>query len=195
MPFESDNAWPTGLLAIFEHARAMKTTFERRYYGPYDKLLNYCFGDSFQFYIAPQNSTRDDSRDAAIDFIVSFIVFHRSRKPVLMVEIKDDSWAQKAELRYRADKQMRERYALMLDECPLPRLWGLSLLGTSMRVYCGDTTSFEVDPPAIPRPEPATRVLFPTFLAGQWDLDILSQDGFAEVKEVVVDILSHANPA
>ena len=64
-----------------------------------------------------------------------------------------------------------------------------------MRVYCGDTTSFEVDPPVIPRPEPATRVLFPTFLAGQWDLDILSQDGFAEVKEVVVDILSHANPA
>lgn len=97
-------------------------------------------------------------------------MYDTNDKPVLLVEVKDDSWAQKAELRYRADKQMRERYALMLDECPLPRLWGLSLMGTSMRVYCGesgDTQSFDMTPPAIPRPEPSTRVLSPSFLAGE----------------------------
>ncbi|KAI8989015.1 hypothetical protein BD414DRAFT_322776 [Trametes punicea] len=146
MPFESDNAWPTGLVMIFDHARARYATFESHYYGPYDKLLNYCFGTSFQFY---------DKND----------------KSVLIVDVKDDSWAQKAELRYRADKQMRDWYALMLDECPIPRLWGLSLLGTFMGVYCGDTASYDVDPPAIPRPEPVTRVLYPN-LAGEWDLDI-----------------------
>lgn len=189
MPFQSDNTWPAGLITIFNHARAKRTTFENRYYGPYDKLLNYCFGESFTFYVAPQNPPRDDSRDA-IDFVVFMVVFDRNDKPVLIVEVKDDSWVKKAELRYRADDQMRSRYALMLEECPLPRLWGLSLLGTSARVYCGDTTSLDVQPPAIVRPH-ESRVLPATFLAGEWAIDILTKDGFAKMKEILTDILDH----
>ena len=108
MPFQTDDTWPAGLLTIFNHARAKRTSSENRYYGPYDKLLNYCFGDSFTFYLAPQNPPRDDS------------------------------WAVKAELRYRTDVQMCDKYAVMLDDCPFPRLWSLSLLGTFARVYCDD---------------------------------------------------------
>jgi hypothetical protein len=158
-----------------------------RYYGPYDKFLNYCFGESFTFYIAPQNPLRDDSRDS----VVFLVVFDSKDRPVLLVEVKDDSWAEKAKLRYCADDQIRSRYALMLDDCPLPRLWGLSLLGTSARVYCGDKATYEVQPPAIVRPG-HSRVLLPTFLAGEWDMDILTEGGFAKTKEIVTDILAHA---
>ena len=105
MPFQSDHVWPAGLLTIFNHARAKRTTFENRYYGPYDKLLNYCFGESFTFYVAPQN--RDDSRDT----VVFLVVFDNNDRPVMIVQVKDDSWAEKSELRYRADDQMRGRYA------------------------------------------------------------------------------------
>ena len=189
MPFQSDNTWPAGLITIFNHARAKRTTFENRYYGPYDKLLNYCFGESFNLYVAPQNPPRDDSSDA-IGFVVFLVVFDSNDKPVLIVEGKDDSWVERAELRYRADDQMRTRYALMLETCPFPRLWGLSLLGTSVRVYCGDTTSFELQPPAIVRPQ-ELRILPTTFLAGEWDIDILSQEGFAKMKEIVVDIMGN----
>jgi hypothetical protein len=191
MTFQTDEIWPTGLLTIFNHARAKRTTFENRYYGPYDKLLNYCFGESFAFYVAPQNPPRDDSRDT-VDFIVFLIVFDKDDKPVLIVEVKDDGWKEKAELRYRADEYMRGRYALMLDDCPLPRLWGISLLGTSARVYCGDTATYQVQPPPIVRPDPS-RVLLPTFLAGEWDMDIMTQEGFEKMKEIVTDILAHAS--
>lgn len=85
---------------------------------------------------------------------------------------------------------MRGRYALILDDCPLPRLWGLSLLGTSARVYCGDKATYEVQPPAIVRPD-HSRVLSPTFLAGKWDMDILTEGGFAKMKEIVTDTLAH----
>jgi hypothetical protein len=119
MPFQSDNTWPTGLQTIFNHGRAKRTTFEDRYYGPYDKLLNYCFGGSFTFYIAPQNPPRDDSRDV-FDPTVFLVVFDSNDKPVLIVEAKDDSWIEKAELRYRADDQMRSRYALMLTNVLSP---------------------------------------------------------------------------
>jgi len=153
-PFQSDNAWPAGLITIFNHARAKRIGFENRYYGPYDKLLNYCFGESFTFYVAPQNPPRDDRHDV-VDFVVFLVVFDSNDKPVLIVEVKDDSWA---ELRYRADEQMRNRFASMLDECPLPRPWGPSLLGTSARVYYGDTTSLDVHPPTMKRPH-ESRVL------------------------------------
>ena len=44
---------------------------------------------------------------------------------------------------------------------------------------------------AIPRPEPLSRVLSPSFLAGEWVLDLISQDGFEKMKEIVADILTH----
>jgi hypothetical protein len=187
MPFQSDNTWPAGLITIFNHARARHTTFKSRYYGPYDKLLNYCFGESFNFYVAPHSPP---SSSDAIDSVVFLVVFDSNDKPVLIVEVKDDSWIERAELRYRADDQMRNRYALMLETCPFPRLWGLSLLGTSVRVYCGDTTSFKLQPPAIERPH-ELRILPTTFLAGEWDIGILSQEGFAKMKEIVTDIMGN----
>ena len=167
MPLDQENAWPAGLRTIFEHARSKRAPFENRYYGPYDKLLNYCFGETFNFYVAPQNPPRDDRSDAA-DFFVSFVVCDKDGHPVLFVEVKDDAWVRKAELRYRADKQMGDRYALLLDECPLPRLWALSILGTSMRIYSGDTASYDVSPPAIPRPEPSTRIPTSSLESGIW---------------------------
>jgi len=143
MPFQTDNSWPAGLRIIFERACARRDiTFENRYNGPYDKLLNYCFGNGFTFYISPQNPPVVDSHHT-----VNLAIFPvKFDKPVFILKVNDDSWAQKAELRYRADKQMRDHYALVLDECPSPRLWGLSVLGTSMRVYCGSKTTRDVTP-------------------------------------------------
>lgn len=86
-------------------------------------------------------------------------MFNSDGKPVLIVEVKDDSWAQKAELRYRADKQMRDRYGLMLDDCPTPRLWGLSVLGSG-------------NPSGYPSPKAFVARPLPIVLDGEWDLDL-----------------------
>jgi hypothetical protein len=83
--------------------------------------------------------------------------------------VKDDTWAQKAAFRFRADHQMRSRYGFMLSECPLPRLWGISVLGTSMQTYCGDKEAFSVDPKATPHPRASSRVLPPAYLDGEWE--------------------------
>ena len=52
------------------------------------------------------------------------------RCPVLIAEIKGD----RANLCFNADDQMRQHCDAMLAEFP-PRLRGLNLLGTSLRVY------------------------------------------------------------
>lgn len=67
-----------------------------------------------------------------VNFIVFLVVLDSNNKPVLIIEIKDEGWAQKAELLLFADNQMPDRYGLMLDACPTPRLWGLSVLSTSV---------------------------------------------------------------
>ena len=69
MSFMTDTAWPDGLVALFNIRRQQQGSFQNRYYGPYDKLLNYCFGNSFSYHVAPQSPTRDDSRET-VDFIV-----------------------------------------------------------------------------------------------------------------------------
>jgi hypothetical protein len=55
------------------------------------------------FYIAPQNPLSVDNCDA-VGFVVVLVVFDANEKPVLFVKVKDDKWAEKAELRYGADR-------------------------------------------------------------------------------------------
>ncbi|KAK7022877.1 hypothetical protein VNI00_016864 [Paramarasmius palmivorus] len=190
MPFSTDTSWPDGLLTIFDVCRQELQLLENRYCGPYNKLLTYCFGpDSFDFFVAPQTLSMEFfPRDAVSDSIVFLVVFDAHRRPVLIAEIKDDGWINKADLRFKADNQMRQRYDSMLGDCPLPRLWGLSLLGTSLRVYCGDVVTGNIDPVFKERPT-RDRVLPSDFLKGAWNIDILSQEGFAKMKEIVEDII------
>ena len=67
----------------------------------------------------------------------------------------------------------------MLFDYPIPRLYGLSLLGTSLRVYCGETDAYYVTPPIVGRPN-VDDLLPRDYLEGQWDIDILSQEGIQQ---------------
>ena len=189
MPFSTDTAWPQGLRSIFDICRQQREPLGNRYFGPYDKLLNYCFGDCFEYFVAPQSPPSDLTLRDTVGFFL--VVFDANRHPVLIAEIKDDSWVHKADLRYSADDRIRRRYDAMLGDCPLPRLWGLSLLGTSLRVYSGIVATETIEPDFVPRPSPS-RVLPRHFLEGAWDIDILSPEGFNKLKEIITDVLAAA---
>ncbi|KAG5646579.1 hypothetical protein DXG03_002882 [Asterophora parasitica] len=184
MSFDTDIAWPADLITIFNVSRAVRGSLEDRYYGPYDKMLNYCFGEGFDFFVAPQ-ATPD-----APDFIVYLIVLDKNRLPVLVIEVMDDSHVNSAPTRDRADTYMRAHFDELLYACPLPALHGLSLLGTGTRVYTGNTATMELNPPSVARP--AGRIANTSFLANEWDLDILSDDGFCKMKEIVSFIKHHS---
>ena len=78
-----------------------------------------------------------------------------------------------------------------LANCPLPSLWGLSLLGRSLRVYCGTVATETIEPDFMPRPSPS-RILPRRFLEGARDIDILSPEGFNKMKEIITDVLAVA---
>ena len=65
--------------------------------------------------------------------VIYYIVFDANYHPMLILDIEDDSWVDEADLCFKADNHIRQGLKSMSASCPLPRLWGLSLLGTSLR--------------------------------------------------------------
>ncbi|KAF8902279.1 hypothetical protein CPB84DRAFT_1776380 [Gymnopilus junonius] len=186
MPFSTDISWPAGLLSMFQLRSGELAPIQGRYNGPYNKILNYCF-DTFDFFIAPEfprNQTASSFHVNSLDPEISFIVFNAQYLPVLFVQIKPDGWASRPDLRLKADKEMREQYDSLTSTCPVPHLHGLSLLGTSLRVYCGDCFTREIEPTFEGRPSYYHALPF-DFLEGAWNLNILSQEGFIKMKEIV----------
>jgi hypothetical protein len=78
---------------------------------------------------------------------------------------------------------MRARYDDLLYNCPLPKLYGLSVMGTNMRLYTGDAQKMTLDPPRVPTSP--NHVLDRTYLENAWNVDILSAEGFAKMKQII----------
>ncbi|KAJ7222070.1 hypothetical protein B0H12DRAFT_1151308 [Mycena haematopus] len=184
MPFATDTTWPLALQDIFAVFRATNGPLENRYYGAYDKLLNYCFPD-FDFVVSPQAPSKDNDRDT-VDSIVYLVVRDKKQRPLFLLEVKDDSHRDLPSLRQAADIQMRDRYNSLIYSCPIPTLYGLSAMGTNIRVYAGDVLNEDVRPALVPTSP--TRIVGRDYLKKEWDLDLLSDEGFTKMKEIVTYI-------
>ena len=179
MPFPTDTNWLQGLLSIFNVCRSQAPTIpsEARYYGSYDKLLNYTMTEgSFAFFLAPL-ALLDETSEILI-YDVSLVVYNQDQKPVLFPKIKGDRGAIHA--------CTRQRYEEILYDCPIPHLYGLCLFGTSLRVYCGDKDTDKITPDFVGHD--SRKCLPYDFLEGEWDLDILSLEGLKKMQEIVAYI-------
>ena len=187
MSIQQDKSWPQHIIALFDYARRKTPAVANRFYGAYNGLLSYCFKLS-EFAIAPQLTPKDDNGVPIGELVVYIIVYDTTTfHPVLLVEVKDDHWAESAETRLRADQSMRQHLDEMLAECDRPRLWGLSLLGTAMRVYRADKATHDVRPPFSAHRDRG-QAPPPDYLEGEWNLDIMTQDGFDKMREIVDEI-------
>jgi hypothetical protein len=104
MPFATDTTWPEGLLEIFEWRENNRPPL----LAPYDTLLNYCFGDSFDSLVSRQD---ESVRRNHIDYAFVLVICDVQHRPVLLIDVKDDSWAVNPDLRVQADQQVRDWYS------------------------------------------------------------------------------------
>lgn len=175
MPIATDTHWPERLLNMFS-SRPSSRFPVNLHFGRYNALLGYCFfNEQYDYYIAPKTPSLPGG--------AAFVVIDHDFQPVFFVDIRDGVDADSAVKRLAADKQMRAGYDLLLADCPLPRLWGLSLLGTSMRVYYGDKDIGVVNPPF--QTDRSYESVLPSDFIDDWKLNILSAEGFAQVKKIV----------
>jgi hypothetical protein len=148
--------------------------------------LNYAIvEDDFNFFVTPQATYDEGSTDGYIPgpFGTFLVVKTKEHKPILFVEIKPDEWADNAYCRRNADTRMRRRFNQIQYQCPIPHLYGLNLLGTTLRIYCADKAAHTITPQFVR--DPGRDVTPSDFLQGQWNLDILSPDGLTKMQEIV----------
>lgn len=82
-----------------------------------------------------------------------------------------------------------------LLDCPIPHLYGLSLLRASLRVNPGDKVTGEVTPHFVDHPD-MNRILPSDFLGGAVELDILFPDRLKKMQEIApcikaANVVSH----
>jgi len=181
----ADTEWPDYISLHFQGVGGAGTV-ESRYYGPYNTLLSYIMGRPDKYQVAPQTSMVRVGRDA-VDFVLWYIVTDSADKVVMVVEVKDGASANSPERRLSADVQMRYRFNTLVGRPATERVYGISALGTGIRTYMLDRPTRLITPGAVRRPD-EDHVLPGDFLAGWWDMDVLSQVAFDRLRLVMEDI-------
>jgi len=190
MSFISDQTWPSELKVLFEtfrHHTPIGICGETRYHGPSNSLLNYCFDNPrFHFVVVPRHPSANSPRDSVAFIRLYLAVYDQNNRPVFFADVRDDVWLGSPAARSRADGQVRERYGDLLTDCPIPVLHGVSIIGTKARFYTAESKDRVILPRRVPR-DPA-KALSAEYLTGEWEMDILSQEGFDRMKEIVTYI-------
>ena len=106
--------------------------------------------------------------------------------PVFFTKIKTYIALDKFSLRTEADDQIRKRFVEFADSIPIPKLVGLSAMGTRFSIY-ESTMENKLLPVRI---IPDDRSLIDTAPKARWNYDILDPAGevVEEVKAMLVDL-------
>lgn len=155
-----------------------------RFYGPYNMLLNYLFPMEGSYMVSPQSNFPGQSKST--NSTMTFIVTHNGH-PVLFVEVRPSSHVDRVSSRESADKQMRKRFKDLVADTQVPKLYGMSVLGTRVCFY-----SYRKEGVAgygggiFPRTLQGDKdMATDTAPAGRWQTDVLDPDGIKTLGNIV----------
>jgi hypothetical protein len=156
MSFFTDTDWPPYMADFLDASES-----DGNYNGFYNSILFHVFDDfKGNAWVTPEKH-RFNSLYLTIN--------DNAWNPILITHVGSDVSPRG---RVNADTYIRLKFAEHLSRCPHRRLWGLSFVGSSLRVYCGDAETHTVVPPA------------EDLVDGAWNIETLSPVGFALIKEI-----------
>ena len=172
---------PSKIVALFEAVDAF-TSDETEIYGPYNALLDFCFPWEEGWNVIPQ--FRQPRKRDTIDFTTVFVV-SRQQVPVLFLDAKPGFHICNCGARASADEQMRDLFFVLGEDVVTARLHAFSALGNQLSHYKLVCENMELTPHEVPR---SPRHVTDTAPASSWNIDILTEDGFACLMEIVADV-------
>jgi len=185
---------------------APDTTVENKYYGAYDKTLNGLFdtlnvngNDSAEEYIVePQYTPTCEERGIpAINFVITHLFLHTrsgsgkktegdaADKPIFFLEIKPPVNVNSGSARIAADAQMRARFRSLRDDCPIPILHGISVMGQRLAFYSMDKATGCIEPRYIAM---SKDYVTNPISADRWQMDVTTEEGYQRFLAVVNDV-------
>jgi len=173
--------WPSYIKRSFDLVN-QTTTNEWEYYGPYNSLLNHLFPPSDDFEVCPYY--KGPALPGSIDFTTIYVV-RWNKTPIFFIEIKPYPDLDHISPRKAADSQMRSRVVELSDVIAIPKLYGISALGTRLSVYEFTRGTRELTPHAIPdNPNKLTDVAPKAW----WKYGLFEEEGEAKVREIVAEV-------
>jgi len=182
--------WNENVLKRFKSVEN-DSTFEKRYYAPYNKLLNSIFPSNTNFTVSPV-AYPVDSRDS-IDFAVEYLITieeHDQNTPVLFIEIKDPTTLSSLASRRSANDQMIHRFEQLINTCHIPILYGISAFGTKILIYTLNIETGDLNP-TFPPPHPHKINI--NITKDTWNLDILENEGAVVLNNVFTHVMQMCN--
>jgi len=138
----------------------------------YSGLLYSCFGDTknekLKFTIRPGLRVRGEYYP---DFLLSFIVsdWTPRLRPFFFLDLWDGNHEYTEEMLKAVDAKVRVHFEQVFEECPLPKLHGMCVIGRNIRLYSGKKGGeISTKPDAL-----------------KWGVDVMSDEGLALMNEVV----------
>ena len=175
----ADMPWSDAIIEQFELIDRF-TKDETEYYGPYNTLLNHLFPHEEHFRVVPQ--FKGSMIPGSIDFSSTLIVRKRMC-PVFFIVIKPFTHLDTLSTRGKADTQMRDMFfALVNRHLVIPKLYGVSAMGTRLAVYEYSKKTNCLTPRAIARDPKYITDVAP---ADRWTHELLEPAGEAKMKELV----------
>ncbi|KAG6843557.1 hypothetical protein H0H87_003169 [Tephrocybe sp. NHM501043] len=121
----------------------------------------------------------------SIDFIIAYIVM-KQKVPILFIEVKPQVHLQDIAKREKADNQMRDKFwELGSPDLPIPKLYGISTMGTCFSVYQYTKDMNHVTPTSIPRDPDVINDIAPRAL---WNYKLLETSGEAKFRSIVDEV-------
>ena len=184
------NVWNENVIRRFRSVET-NSNLEKRYYGPYNKLLTSIFPPDSDFTVAPVTHPIEGnlSTDLSVEYMVT-IDQNDMNMPVLFVEIKDPTTIGKLYNRRQAHKQMLERFQQMGYDCLLDTFYGISAFGTLISIYSLNRENGEITPQY---EEENPRRLNNNIPEDSWNIDILENDGAIRLNNVFNHIIEMCN--
>jgi hypothetical protein len=175
-----DMPWPDFVITQFDLVNRF-TTDESEYYGPFNTLLTSLFPPSESYQVAPHFKRIRGS----MDFAVVYIVMKR-KIPVFFLEVKTYLAFDHDSLRKEADDQMRDKFLdFVSGSLSLPKLYGISALGTRYAVYEYHPHDRTLTPTRIlPHPD----IVNDTAPQERWKYDVMAPEGEAKLWQLVGEI-------
>jgi hypothetical protein len=183
-----DMPWGATILEQFELINRY-TTDESEYYGPYITLLTDMFPHIEHYQVAPQ--FKGPVTPGSVDFTVIYVVMKR-KVPVLFIEVKPYVHLHEIGTRGKADHQMRERFRdLVGPNLPVPKLYGISAMGTCFSVYEYTKETGRLTPPMIARDPDIINDVAPQT---RWNYELLEPAGEVKFRSIVAEVKVMAQP-
>lgn len=155
------------------------TTDETEYYGPFNTLLSSFFPSTEKYQVAPQL----ESIKGSTYFTVFYI--KKGKFPIFLLEIKTYLAFDQDSSRKEADDQMRDRFLEFASHLALPKLYGISALGTHFSVYKYHPQTRRLTPRRIlPHPD----IFNDIAPQERWNYDVMEPEGEAKLKQLVSEI-------